>query len=138
MPIGTDLIRADHERVDELFAAFVETRDTGLVGQILDALTAHDQAESAALYPLALAVLGDVDQLASYELAHMLVKRQMDLLRSLEGPPLHDGVLELQRLVAVHVEEEERDLLPALEAAATPGQLQGLAARIEQNKQRVG
>ena len=68
----------------------------------------------------------------------MLVKRQMDLLRSLEGPPLHDGVVELQLLVAAHVEEEERELLPALEEAATPGQLQGLAARIEQNKQRVG
>jgi hypothetical protein len=29
-------------------------------------------------------------------------------------------------------------VLPALRAAATPGQLDQLAARIEQNKQRVG
>jgi hypothetical protein len=62
----------------------------------------------------------------------------MDRLRSLEGQPLLDGVQELQLLVKAHVEEEERELLPALDAAATPAQLQGLAARIEQNKQRVG
>ena len=44
----------------------------------------------------------------------------------------------LHAAVADHVEDEEANLLPALQAAATPAQLEGLAARWEQIKQRVG
>lgn len=138
MPTGTDLIRADHARVSALFDEFAETGDTGLVGQITDALSAHDQAEHAALYPLAAATLGDVELLREYEVAHTLVKRQIDDLRAKEGTALLEAVETLRALVTDHVVDEEQNLLPALEAQATPEQLQGLAARIEQNKQRVG
>jgi hypothetical protein len=41
-------------------------------------------------------------------------------------------------VVTDHVQDEESKLLPALAKAATAEQLAGLAARIEQNKQRVG
>jgi hemerythrin superfamily protein len=138
MPTGTDLIRADHKRVNALFEEFAETNDATLVGQIIDALTAHDQAEHAALYPLAGATLGDPELLRSYEAAHMLVKRQIDALRSTEDAALVEAVEVLRALVTEHVQDEEQNLLPALDEAATPDQLQGLAARIEQNKQRVG
>ena len=138
MPTGTDLIRADHERVSTLFDEFMETHDPSLVGQIVDALTAHDQAEHAALYPLAGATLGDAELLRDFEVAHMMVKRQIDELRSKEGAALLEAVETLRTLVTEHVQDEEQKLLPALEQAATPDQLQGLAARIEQNKQRVG
>ena len=138
MPTGTDLIRADHARVSMLFDEFEATRDTSLVGQIVDALTAHDQAEHAALYPLAEAVLGDAELLGAYEAAHSAVKHQIDELRAKEGAALREAVEALRLLVTDHVEDEEQNLLPALEQAATPEQLQGLAARIEQNKQRVG
>jgi hemerythrin superfamily protein len=138
MPTGTELIRIDHELVNELFTEFADTGDATLIGQILDALTAHDQAEHAALYPLAVAVLGDDDLITRSEVAHMLVKRQIDEIRVQEGPALASAVETLRLLVADHVEDEEQNLLPQLESAATPDQLQGLAARIEQNKQRVG
>src|SRR5436190_15343198 len=138
MPTGTDLIRADHERVNALFAAFGQTHDPTLIGQILDALEAHDQAEHAALYPLAAAMLGDPELIAGYEVAHMLVKRQIDDIRIQEGEPLLVAVETLRLALADHITDEEANLLPALEAVATADQLQGLAARIEQNKQRVG
>jgi hemerythrin superfamily protein len=138
MPTGTDLIRADHERVDTLFTSFASSLDTTLVGQILDALTAHDQAENAALYPLVMATVADGELLSRCEAAHALVKQQIDLVRTLEGAPLLDAVEQLRAIVTEHVEDEEANLLPALEAKATPDQLQGLAARIEQTKQRVG
>jgi len=138
MANGIDLILADHERVNALFAKFDETLDGTIIGQVMDALTAHDDAEHAALYPLAGHVLGDVDLIERSALAHSWVKRQMDQIKFLEGAPLVEAFAVLRQLVTDHVADEEQNLLPALAERATPGQLDGLAARIEQAKQRVG
>lgn len=138
MPDGIDLILADHERVNELFAEFAATADPTIVGQIFDALAAHDDAEHAALYPLLGATLGDVAMIERAAAAHSAVKQQIDRMKFLEGLPLVEAVSVLQKLVAEHVRDEEQRMLPALRARATAGQLDGLAARIEQAKQRVG
>jgi hemerythrin superfamily protein len=138
VPNGIDLILADHERVNDLFERFDSTRQAFVVGEIMDALTAHDDAEHSALYPLAGHVLGDVDLLERAAVAHSAVKRQMDRIRHLEGQPLVDAVQVLRDLVTEHVQDEETNLLPALRERATAAQLEGLGARIEQTKQRVG
>ena len=135
---GIDLILADHRRVEGLFAGFDDSGDATVVGQIVDALTAHDDAEQAALYPLAGELLGDAARLDQFSYAHSLVKKLIDRLRTLEGPLLVDAIAKLEAAVQEHVAEEERDLLPALADAATAEQLDGLAARIEQVKQRAG
>jgi hemerythrin superfamily protein len=135
---GIDLVLADHRRVEGLFARFDETNDATVVGVIVDALTAHDQAEQAALYPLLGAVLGDADLVQEAGRAHSLVKQSIERLLGLEGAPLVDAVAALRQAVEDHVRDEEADLLPALEDAATPGQLDGLAVRFELAKQRVG
>ena len=138
MPDGIDLILADHERVNALFALFESTQDGAIIAQVMDALTAHDDAEQAALYPLAANVLGDTALMARWLGAHSRVKLQMDLIRHLEGPPLVAAFRTLEELIARHVQDEEQNLLPALRERATPGQLDGLAAHIEQAKQRGG
>jgi hemerythrin superfamily protein len=138
MPNGIDLILADHVRVKELFATFAKTGDGSIVGQIVDALTAHDGAEQAALYPLAAALLDDPELIDRSEAAHSDVKRLIEHLRSEEGAALVDAVNALQAAVTEHVRDEEKNLLPALAKVATVDQLDGLGARIEQNKQRVG
>jgi hemerythrin superfamily protein len=138
MANGIDLILADHERVKLLFAQFEEAGDAIIVGQIVDALSAHDQAEHAALYPLAGELLGDTGMIERCAAAHSLVKKTIDHLMGLEGQPLLDAVAMLRQAVTDHVADEESKLLPALAKAATPSQLDGLAARIEQVKQRVG
>src|SRR5687768_3226112 len=111
MPDGIDLILADHERVNALFAEFAETADGTLIGQIMDALSAHDDAEHGALYPLVGHVLGDVALLGRSAAAHAAVKQQCDLIRSLEGPPLTAAVESLRRLVTKHVQDEEKNVL---------------------------
>lgn len=138
MPDGIDLIVADHEMVNDLFAQFAATGQGGPVGQIVDALKAHDEAEQFALYPLAATLLGNTAVLDRAEAAHSLVKRQIDVVLALEGPALVAAVGELQALVQRHVADEESKLLPALRQAATPEQLDELGARILQIKQRVG
>lgn len=138
MPNGIDLILEDHRVVEELFASFTATGDATIIGQVIDALTAHDQAEHAALYPLAADLLGEAGLIErSYE-AHSAVKRQIDHLTSLEGAPLTDAFAVLQELVRTHVADEEKALLPKLAEAATDDQLDALGTRILQAKQRVG
>jgi hemerythrin superfamily protein len=138
MPNGIDLILADHELVDGLFAEFERTGDATIIGQIVGHLTAHDDAEHAALYPLVGAVLGDAGAVERAAAAHSAVKKQIDHLKFLEGPSLTLAVNALRELVDDHVADEEQRLLPRLAKAATPDQLDWLGARIEQTKQRVG
>jgi hemerythrin superfamily protein len=138
MPNGIDLILADHRLVDGLFQDFEQTGDATIVGQIVGHLTAHDEAEHAALYPLLGEVLGDASAVERAAAAHSAVKKQIDLLKSLEGPSLTIAVQQLRELVDEHVADEEKRLLPKLAKAATPAQLDWLGAHIEQTKQRVG
>lgn len=135
---GIDLVLQDHRRVEALFDAYEATGDATLIGQIVDALGAHDEAEHAALYPLAGEVLGDAELIERLATAHSRVKKLIEHLTGVEGASLDGSVTALRGAVTDHVADEEYQLLPALAEAATPAQLDGLAARIEQNKQRVG
>jgi hemerythrin superfamily protein len=138
MPNGIDLIVADHQRVSQLFSQFDSTGNATVVGEIVDALRAHDDAEHAALYPLAGRLLGDEKMVVRSAAAHSAVKKQIDALTTLEGLPLVAAVSGLRKLVDKHVADEEKNLFPALTAAATAQQLDALGARIMQAKQRGG
>ena len=138
MPDGIDLILADHRWVDDLFTDFEASGDSTVIGQIFDALAAHDDAEHAALYPLAGELLGDAAVLERLAAAHSMVKQQIDLIKATEGGELRAGVTALKKLVDAHVRDEETKLLPRLQDAADSQQLEQLAARILAVKQRVG
>jgi hypothetical protein len=138
MPNGIDLILADHARVSELFAAFESGGDPTVIGQIFDALSAHDDAEHSALYPMAGTLLGDRGMVQRLAAAHSKVKQQIDRMKSMEGKELATGVATLRKLVDQHVKDEETKLLPKLREAATPQDLEVLGARILATKQRAG
>ncbi len=137
MPNGIDLVLADHQRVTALFAEFAETGVGAVVGQIVDCLASHDDAEHGALYPLAGEILDNTEDVEGFDVAHARIKRAIDDLRALEGQPLIDAVAKLQAAVSAHVEDEELNLLPQLAAAATPAQLDDIGTRILQVKQRL-
>jgi len=138
MPNGIDLILADHQVVASLFDAFDSTGQAAVIGQVVDQLAAHDDAEQQALYPLAALVLDDADLLDRSVAAHAAVKRQIDHLLAQEGQPFIEAAAVLKALVEEHVADEETTLLPALQEAATDRQLDELGGRILQAKQRVG
>ena len=138
MPNGIDLILADHRSVDALFARFDDTADGTVIGQVICELKAHDDAEQAALYPMVGKVLANADMITRSSTAHSAVKKQIDVVTTLEGPPLVEAFKVLRRIVQEHVADEEKYILPAFGEAATPQQLEELGARILQAKQRVG
>ena len=137
MTTGIDLIEADHRRVEALFAQYERDRQALIAGQIFAELTAHDDAESGALYPLVAQLLGE-EMADDALLAHATVKMLIERARSLEGGGLDEAMQLLHEQVTAHVADEEQSLLPQLREAADDAQLAGLAARIEQIKQRVG
>lgn len=138
MPNGIDLILEDHRFVAALFDAFESTGQATVIGQIVDQLSGHDDAEHGALYPLAAIVLDDAAVLERSVAAHAAVKRQIDHLKAQEGGPFVEAASVLRALVEEHVADEERNLLPALRQAATDRQLEELGGRILQLKSRVG
>jgi hemerythrin-like domain-containing protein len=138
MPNGIDLLIAEHESVDQLFVAFEERGDGTFVGQIVDMLKAHDDAEHAVLYPMCAVLLEDDQLVARCHEAHRAVKRQIDLVVGLEGAPLVDAAKQLRGLVARHVEEEEQQLFPMLKEVASAQQLEALGAQLLRAKQRGG
>jgi hemerythrin superfamily protein len=138
MPNGIDLILTDHRNVEALFDEFDESQDGAVIGQVVDMLTAHDDAEHGALYPFALDLLGGDDVFDRSLAAHSAVKQQIDHLKALEGAALTDSFAVLRQLVSDHVQDEETNLLPALSDKASPAELDTLGARILQAKQRGG
>lgn len=138
MPNGIDLILADHRNVDALFAEFEKSGNGAIVGQVVDMLKAHDEAERAALYPIAADVLGDADTVGSLLAAHHAVRAEIAAVSSSEGSALVAAFARLRELVTEHVADEERGLLAALQDRATPQQLDELGARLLQAKQRGG
>lgn len=138
MSSGIELILADHERVSSLFEEFNVTHDGTVIGLIVSALSVHDDAEHAALYPMAAQMLRKSALLKRFDLAHMEIKKLIDDVRAQEGSALIAAVARLEEAVGEHVRDEEENLLPDLDKKATPEQLETLGSRIEQSRQRVG
>ena len=139
MPNGIDLILEDHRLVASLFEAFDADPDGSIIGQVVNLLALHDEAEQGALYPFALEQLGSGDDLLDRAMAaHSAVKRQIDHLKAQEGVPLVESFTVLRRLVEEHVADEEQNLLPALGNKATAAELDTLGTRILQAKLRGG
>ena len=138
MPNGIDLILADHRAVEDLFTQFDQSGQAALAAQAIDMLKAHDDAERAALYPFAAELLGDTTSVDEMLAEHHSVREQIVIVSALEGDALVAGFAQLRSIVDHHVAEEEQGLLPALDKAASPQQLQALGARFLQAKQRGG
>ncbi len=138
MSNGIDLILGEHRHVEELFAEFRKGREGTVAGMIFDALSAHDDAEQATLYPLVEALGIDPAVVARSLRAHSGLKRLIEHARGQEGRPLVEAMAAVEAAVADHVRDEERALLPVLQKAATVPQLEGLASRWNQVQQRVG
>ena len=85
MPNGIDLILADHRRVEALFAEFDETGDGAIIGQVVDALTGARRRRARRALPARRPRARRRRLIERWAAAHSAVKKQIDLLRTLEG-----------------------------------------------------
>jgi hemerythrin superfamily protein len=141
-----ELLKHDHDEVDEMFKQFEEIKDNGddaekeqLVAQICDALTIHAQIEETIFYPAARRALQEKGQdlLDEAAVEHQTLK---DIVGRLEmaptSDPLYDaGVKVLSEYVKHHVKEEENELFPKVRQANLD--LQAIGQQLAQRKQEL-
>lgn len=131
----------DHREVEELFTRLEgelsaeERQDT--LEQVVAELVRHAVAEEAWLYPAIRDRLDDGNALADRETSeHHEVER---MLKEVEGqdpndPAARPVVEALMAAVRGHVEEEEKQIFPALRAVYTPEELTALGDKVRTAK----
>lgn len=135
------LLVTEHEKVERLFAEIERTqsasRRNGLVSQLAADLTSHMAAEEQLLYPVLRTEVPDGAALADRaEREHIEAKSALATL--IETDPgdasFTKRVKALKKLVATHVKEEEKRLLPKLASALDGARLGELRGSLEQAK----
>jgi hemerythrin superfamily protein len=124
------LILSDHRDLERLFKEFERAEHSGnlprqaeIVREIVRELSVHASVEEQFVYPALRQATGDTPVLDALE-EHHAAKLTLDELDAL--PPRNERYAAKVRFlvenVRRHIEEEERELLPALERALDEGQ----------------
>jgi hemerythrin superfamily protein len=128
------LIKNDHRLMERLFAR-LKTGDgdrRALVAEVAARLVAHARAEEAEVYPALAKVAGEEDEAEHGTHEHHEAEHKLRKIRNLIDSPHFDQALE-EFIAAVdhHVQEEESEVLPALEKSADKKTLDRLGAAFE-------
>jgi len=113
------LLRADHQKVTELFEAFeksrIETKKRSIAEQICKELSIHATIEEEIFYPAAKAALEDTEMVPEALVEHDGVKKLIAEIENSEGGEMFNArVKVLSELVKHHVKEEQGELFPAV------------------------
>ena len=117
------LLRADHQKVTELFEAFeksrAETKKSAIAEEICRELSIHATIEEEIFYPAAKAALEDTEMVPEALVEHDGVKKLIaEIENSEEGEMFDARVKVLSELVKHHVKEEQNELFPAVKETA--------------------
>jgi len=132
------VITADHREVEQVFAELESGSGSSehrrdLADHMIAELVRHSVAEEQYMYPAIREALPDGDSIADHEISEHAEVEQV--LKDLDGLDPDDARFDelLRSLIADvrhHVEEEESDVLPKLQQACTPEQLQDLGEKV--------
>ena len=113
------LLRADHQKVTDLFENFEKSRATAkkkvIAQEICKELTVHATIEEEIFYPAAKAALDDTEMVPEALVEHDGVKKLIaEIEGSVEGEMFEARVKVLSELIKHHVKEEQTELFPAV------------------------
>jgi hemerythrin superfamily protein len=136
------VITQDHREVEAVFQELESGAGTpehrrNLADHVIAELVRHSVAEEEYMYPAARDALEGGDELADHELEeHAEAEKLMKKLDGLDPTdPRFDELLgTLMSEIRHHIEEEESDLLPQLQAACSEEQLRDLGAKVVRAK----
>lgn len=118
------VLRADHDRVADLFARFEKLKSNGaqkqhLVERICDELEMHARVEEELFYPSARGLVGDEEMMDRAAVEHEAFKRLIEQLRRMKpGDGKYDAMVAvLGDYVKHHVRQEQDEMFPRLRAA---------------------
>jgi len=133
---ATDLLKEQHRTVEALFAK-IEAGEPEALKDLASALAAHMAIEHELFYPESRQI--DEDQIAEAFEEHAIA--EVALKRALACDPEDDlfdaRVSVLKELILHHVEEEENELFPEVEAKLERAQLESLGTRMEKRFDEV-
>jgi hemerythrin superfamily protein len=138
MPDAATLLKEDHRKVERLFARYKSEADPAIVEEICTELTVHSAIEEQVVYPRLAADVPDGEPLereASHE--HAEVKQLISRIQHMgfDNDGVGDVMARLEEGVTHHVEEEEKEVLPRMEAALG-SEMTILGQRLEQAKEK--
>ena len=133
MPNVIELLNQDHREVEQLFAQFESTQDFDIALQICAELTVHATVEEEIVYPVLERIDAETEQEAEEE--HAEAKELIARIQAMEpgDPELVATVMKLKAGIEHHVEEEEGEAWPKMQAEAGE-QLDELGTAVEERK----
>ena len=118
-----EILEADHRQVEEFFDEYDELDDANdkeqLAVKICTALQAHTQIEEEIFYPAAREAIENSELIEEATVEHASAKKLLAEIENMKpGEKLYDAKVKvLQEQVLHHVEEEEGELFPQVEAS---------------------
>jgi hemerythrin superfamily protein len=118
-----EILEADHRQVEEFFDEYEELDDANdkeqLAVKICTALQAHTQIEEEIFYPAAREAIENSELIEEATVEHASAKKLLAEIQNMKpGEKLYDAKVKvLQEQVLHHVEEEEGELFPQVEAS---------------------
>ena len=114
----------DHNKVRDLFKQFSQLGHPAIAQEICRRLTVHSTLEEEIVYPV-LRDRVDAGMADEAEEEHAQVKELIEEIETMdEGEELENAMAVLEREVEHHVEEEEGEVFPKLEAELGPETLE--------------
>lgn len=136
------ILKADHRMVKQLLTRLGDSEEgperEGMVAEVSSALSLHMQIEESLVYPLVASEVGEDDE-EEAEIEHGLAREGLAKLVELVAKPGFGAAVEMLKAgIAHHVEEEETELLPALESAMDRAEWTALGDQIAAEKASAG
>ncbi len=142
---ATELLKHDHDEVEELFERFdsagSSSEKRSILDNILSELDVHASIEEQVFYPAVQSEVSKLDDLVREGIEeHHVVEQLMTELATMEPdhPQFEAKVKVLKENVEHHVEEEEEGMFPEVESALDPARLDELGAAMAQAKGKGG
>lgn len=110
-----ELIKADHRKVEELFAQYESNHDEEVAAEIVKELHAHAAAEESIVYPVMEAQGAEANELEDHaQREHDKIKEALSHVEAAtDDKSTH--MAKLKEVVEHHVKDEEDEFLPAFE-----------------------
>ena len=137
------LLKADHRKVEHLFASFESAKDNArkekLARQICTELKVHTMIEEEIFYPAFLAATGETDMHHEAEVEHAGAKRLIAEIEAMDADDeYYDAkVTVLAEMVKHHVKEEEKPGGMFAEARKSDMDLEDIGERLAARKQEL-
>jgi hemerythrin superfamily protein len=128
------VIKTDHRLMEQLFDQLKAGAGdrSALVTEIAARLTAHARAEETEVYPVIAKAAGEREEIEHGTFEHLEAEHKLRKVANLIGSPHFDQALdEFIAAVNHHVQEEESEILPALEKVTDKKTREKLGAAFE-------